>query len=478
MTKRATLLMEAEPYSSASGFLNAQLAEELSQSGYTCDGFYRQHPVPGNGLIPLATADRIRRLRARPPADLAVYCDRGLAMHPPGRELASRTLVLFHGLMGSPASWLGTPAIDRYCVLSGYMEEVLTSLLAMPDWSRRRCLEPRAFHAVSRLTPALPCVEHPDGDPRMKGGELPEHLRRLLEGEDVIGHALQPFKADWQAVTAILLNLNGMALEHGLGRRFRLAIVEEDFAQVAQAFASKSPESEAAQAGLDAMGLTLEDVLVPVGHLSQAALFQLFRAARFGLAYNVFPEPFGFYVLESVFNGCPVYTNGIGNNRHALPPGHGLHVREGVGMAFGDVGAYAEVAAHIFEDVRAPQANAAACLRGREHILRTFTREAFSRDVEACLRRLEGPEPEPLAFETLEVQPSPLVRGMDEEGHVVSDFAHVTLEPEEMRLLGEVRGHRAGEVLARSIPQSELELLQGLFSKGVVALRPAAKPLR
>lgn len=464
MPRHANLFMEAEPYANASGYINALLAEELSRSGYECNALYRQRPVPPDVLIPLASAERLRRLRTAPAVDLAVYCDLGLGICPPSRELARRTLVLYHGLAGSPATWLGSPVIDRHCVLSGYMEQVLTSLLALPDWSRRQCVEPRAFHRVVRLTPCLPCVEAPEGHPRLQGGELPEHLLRALEGEDVVGHALQPGKPDWQAVTAILLNLNALAQEHGQQRRFRLAVTAEDYHQVAQSFARGAPEAELARELLGGMGLGLEDVLIPVEHLGQAALFKLLRRARFGLAYNVFPEPFGFYVLESVFHGCPVYTNGIGNNRHLLPPGHGLNVQESVGMAFGDMGAYAEVAARLFADLQAPEAQRAACLRGREHLLRTYTRAAFSRSVEDCLEQLERPEPQPPAFEELEVRLGPLVRGMDEEGHVASDFEPLVLEPEELRLLGEVQGRKAGEL------HGEQELLQGLFSKGVLAL--------
>lgn len=470
MTRRTTLLMEAAPNSNASGFINALIAEELSRLGYTCDAFHGQHPVAGNMLIPLATADRIRRLNTEPTAELAVYCDRGLAMRPPSREQARQTLVLFHGLMGSPATWLDSTAIDRYCVLSPYMKEVLTSLLSLPDWSRRRCLVPRAFHAVSQVTPALPCVDLAEGHPGITGAELPAHLLKALEGKDVIGHALQPNKLDWGAVTAILLNLNALAQEHGQGSRFRLVVVGEDFAAVSQAFARATPEAQAAQAGLDALGLTLQDVLIPVEQLSQAALFRLFRAARFGLAYNVFPEPFGFYILESVFHGCPVYTNGIGNNRHALPPGHGIHVQESVEMSWGDVSGFAEVAARIFADLQTPEAQTAACRRGKEHIQRTFTRGAFSRSFQSCLEQLASPPPEPLAFEELEVRLSPLVRGINEEGQVASDFEAVALTHSELQLLQEVRAQRAGAVLARATFPREQATLQELFSKGLLAL--------
>ncbi|MBZ4336319.1 glycosyltransferase [Corallococcus sp. AS-1-12] len=470
MTRRATLLMEAAPYANASGYINALLAEELARLGYTPEAHFGQHPVAGDIVTPLATADRLRRMRAAAKADLAVYCDRALAMRLPTREQARKTLVLFHGLMGAPSTWLESPVIDGHWVLSPYMERALTSLLALPDWRRRQCLHPRAFQTVSLLTPPLPCVDEARGHPELKGAELPPHLREALESGDVIGHAVQPGKPDWGAVTAILLNLNALAQEHGQRRRFRLVIEAEDFALVRHAFARGDGSAEAARMGLDALGLTLEDVLVPVEKLSQPALFQVFRAARFGLAYNGFPEPFGFYVLESVFNGCPVYTNGSGNNRFALPPDHGIHVHETPGMAWGDVGAYAEVASRIFADLDAPERQAAACLRGREHIQRTFTRAAFARSVETCLLRLEGPAADPIPFEALEVAPGPLVRCLDEEGQVVSDFEPTALEPDALQLMRELTGCRAGEAAAR-LPPEKTDMFQELFSRGVLTLR-------
>ncbi|WP_426751169.1 glycosyltransferase [Myxococcus sp. Y35] len=468
MTRRATLLMEAAPYANASGYINALLANELSRLGYTCESFHQQHPVPGNVVTPLATADRIRRLRGSPTADLAIYCDRALAMRLPHPEQARKTLVLFHGLMGSPATWLESPAINGHWVISQYMEDALTSLLALPDWRERRTLHPHAFQTVSRLVPPLPCVDEAGGHPELKGAELPDGLRAALEGRDVIGHAIQPRKPDWGAVSAIMLNLNALAVEHGQQQRFRLVIDEEDFGLLKQAFVRGDPAAQVAQMGLDALGLTLEDMLIPTEKLSQPALFHLFRAARFGLAYNGFPEPFGFYVLESVFNGCPVYTNGSGNNRFALPPGHGIHVQETADMHRGDVGAYAEVAARILADVDAPASTREACQRGREYIQRTFTHSAFAHSVETCLARLEAASPAPVAFDNLEVAMGPLVRVISEDGFVVSDFEHASLTTDELQLLRQVRGVRAHEL--RHI--GDTGLLQGLFSKGVLTLRP------
>ena len=206
--------------------------------------------------------------------------------------------------------------------------------------------------------------------------------------------------------------------------------------------------------------------------LSQAALFRLFTVTKFGLSYNVYPEPFGFYILESVYQGCPVYTNGIGNNRHSLPPDHGVRVIESVDMAFGDPSAFQEVARAIMEDVRSRENVTRACARGRDYIAHHFNREAFSRTWRACLARLERPSRAPAPFESLLVHRSPMVRQVEEEtGRVVSDFERLTLEPHALGMMREALGQPLGEVL-RGRADAQVDELQQLFSRGVLTLRP------
>jgi len=462
---RATLLMDAEPRRGAPGFINGLLSEGLTHLGYTCEGYFRRCPVPGDAFIPLASAERVRRLRGEVPAELAVYCERGLGICPPSKVHARRTAVLFHGLSGSPATWLGNPLIDRYWVLSSYMADVLTSLLALPDWRRRRCLLPEAFQVVDRLTPALPWVDAPEGGEGGGGEALPLALQRALDaGEDVVGHALEPGEVDWRALLSLLVGLNGLSLEHRRGRRFRLAVTAEAFA-----LAHGASGADEARGGLQRLGLALEDVLIPVGELGRAARAELFQRARFGLACPVAPDASGFTVLESVFHGCPVYTPGLGNLRHVLPPGHGLQV--------GAPGDLAGMAARIFQASWEPQAREAVeagCREGGAYLRRTFTRERFAESLREGVRRLHEPLPPPEPFEALELRLSPLVRDMDAEGHVVSDFQDTHLSPEALALFTEVRGLRAGQVLARPSLARELELLQGLFAQGVLTLSRSA----
>ncbi|WP_158617040.1 glycosyltransferase [Corallococcus exercitus] len=479
MSTRTRLYLEAEPFQNASGALNAWMEEELRALGHDVERFNHHYVNAGDSGIPVATARRVLALHSRPAADLAIYCDLGLGIRAPSRELARRTLLLFHGFHGHPATWLGNPLIDLYATLSPYVHDTVTSLLLTPDWSGRRCLDPRGAANVGTLVPTLPCLEAPEGEGRLRGSELPRAVQEALERGEALGHAIQPGKADWPAVCALLLGLRAQAREHG-HPPVRLVVAAQDFAllQHALRFGFPFPAHALAQA-LQAADATLEDLLLPVPHLSQPALFRLFREARFGLSYNVTPEPFGMYVLESVLNGCPVYTNGSGNNRHALPTGHGIVVHETGAMAAGTPDAYASLAARIFQDLLAPAPLKEACQRGAALIRRTFTRAAFSSSFRACLSRLESDAARPgWTFEDAVVRLSPSVRRLDAaSGRFRSDYRDDQLSEEEQALLPRVLGRSAGEVLRGD---TRLAPLEALFDKGVLALAPpeSARPPR
>ncbi|RKH12562.1 hypothetical protein D7V97_07955 [Corallococcus sp. CA053C] len=472
-------MLEAEPFQSASGAINAWVEEELRALGHDVERHNHYHPNAGDMGIPVANARRLLALRSQPTADLAVCCDMGLGIHAPSRELARRSFVFFHGMHGQPTTWLGNPLIDRYGTLSPYLHDTLTSLLLIPDWTHRRCLDPWGARKVDSLVPTLPCLEAADGDARLPGGDLPADVQEALARGEVLGHAIQPNKADWLAVCAILLHLRTLTREHG-HRPVRLVVAAQDFALLQHVLRYGQPfPVPALAAALQAAGATLEDLLLPVPLLSQPALFRLFREARFALSYNVTPEPFGMYVLESVLNACPVYTNGAGNNRHALPPGHGIHVHETARMAAGAPDAHASVAARILQDLLAPEPVRQACLRGAALIRRTFTREAFSSSFRACMARMESDTAKPgWSFDDLVVRLSPTVRRLDaDSGRFSSDYRDDRLSPEEQELLPRLLGRSAGQL---GHGESRLEPLQALFDKGVLSLTPpvGAEPPR
>lgn len=471
MPQTIKLFLEEAAPAGAPGAINLALEQELERREWALDRHYHSRLHGRDRLLPFANAERILRLDTAPPADVALYCDVGLGIRPPRPGVAAKTVVLFHGLIGHPAVWIGNPLVDRYLALSAYVRDVVQSLLTMPDWGRRRCLDLRGFDAVDVIAAPLPCVERPEGDDEAGGEAIPAAVRRALASGDVIGHALQPRKADWNAVFAIVLELHRLERERGTGRRFRVIVFDEDYALLQRSLQHGYPlDVSGVREALAALDCSLEDVLLPSPLLSQTALFELFRAARFGLAYNTFPEYFGFYILESICHGCPVYTNGVGNNRHSLPPGHGVHVVDSADMAFGRRGAYAPVAQRIIEGLAAPDAIAAACRLGRDYAARAYSREAFAESLGLSLgRALEGPPPATPAFDTLTIALNPVVRSFDAaSGRVVSDYSNLRLDAPSVDLIGDVIDRRAGDL---HFAGERLDRLQSLFHQGVLALR-------
>jgi len=460
------------PFTNSVGVGSAAVAEALRQAGYELRLVHGKHrPAAPEDFLPFPVA---KRLRSVPAADLTVYDAGGLQLQPLRRRPGCPNVVLFHGMAGMPAHWLGNSAeIDQYWANSDYSRRVIESLLALPDWSRRALLEPRAFDLVVRLTLPLACLEEPGGV--MVGEPLPEPVRKALASGDLYGHCLAD-KADLAATAAILLELNRLAQERGLRRAlrrrlFRLVVWQGVFLPLRLAFEGRGPaELAPIAAGFRALGLSFEDVFVPVPIIGQEAVFELFGSCRFGLFYNWVPESFGFYPLESVVHDSKVYTNGVGNFRHLLPPGHGIDVGDPPGLGFGDLSRCAEIAAGIYRDVvEAPAAARAETLRGAALVRDLYDRRALERDLRSALARL-GQPPRALDFEALVVAWSPLVRSFDAATRrIVSDYGSRQLEEREAAILQSFLGKPCRDL---GHDAEEVALLEGWFESGVLALSP------
>ncbi|WP_420128221.1 hypothetical protein [Longimicrobium sp.] len=444
------------PFPGSLGLVNAYLVQALEKAGYRTRV---QGPVPASKiqlLLPLHLAKARAEFVAASPADLALYDDGGLRLCPPGRQWARRSAVFYHGLFWNTGSWLGNESIDLHLGNSDYLARVLTSLLAFPDWERRRCLDPRAFGKVAAVPLALPCVEEPDGCD-VPGAEIPFAVRALLDSGDVVGHALQPDKQDALATVSILATLNELAREAG-GRPVRLLTLEDNLL---------GSRLESMRRLLQPRGWTPEDLFVPVPALNQRALFQLMRQCAFGLAYNTVPESFGFYVLESVYNGCPVFTNGCGNMRHLLPEGHGLDVFEPAAIVERGPQACEVVAHRIHAALMDRAALRARCAMGRAYIDAHYHRRAMEAALGAALAL---PEASLVDFESLQVELGPLVRQYDRAARiVVSDLRSGVLSPGQARALAELPGRSCAELKALD-PDA-----RSLFDLGVLSLREAGE---
>ena len=457
------------PYLGSVGYVNDAIAPLLQRNDWSVRGF--RPPMIGNteeALLPFALAAQHARHDSLGRPDIAMYDCAGTTIRAASKQWADRHVVLYHGLVYGTGNWMANADIDLHCANSPYLERVLRSLFATPDWKHRRLLNPQGFNAVTNVSLAVPCVEYPDGHPGFAhGSDLAPGLLAHLDSGIVFGHAMQPGKQDLLATLCILFWLNQLALAHGTPR-VMLLIAE----------ASLNPDKcSALDALLEGSGTTCMDYFMPVPHLNQVALVRLMRSCRFGLAYNNFPEPFGFYVLESVHNGCPVYTNGAGNNRFVLPEKHGINVFESTAMLVPvdgviDPTAYQSVAETIHADLSRSEGVREECERGAAFIDKAWSPAVFEKSLLAALAKLEQPRAREPDFEALEVALSPLVRSLDlSSGQSLNDYASGVLESDAIAIVRSLLGRKCADL--DSAQMLVIEDRHGLFRRGLLTLQTA-----
>ena len=458
----------APPVQGSVGFVNNAIAPALGRRGWEVRTF---QPPPAadirQAMLPFGLAALEAKFNGLGLAEVALHDDAGLATRLPSRRWAKKNVVLYHGLLHNAAAWMANPEIDLHCANSEYLARVLRALLAFPDWRHRRCLDPRAFGIVTDVRLPIPCVIHPDGDTDFGGADIPAELLRQIDSGMIFGHALQPRKQDWTATLSILFCLNELARSHGTPR-IKLAVADASL---------DSRRRAAYDAFLAPHGYRCDDFFFALPPLNQRALFRLMRLCRFGLAYNHFPEPFGFYLLESVHNGCPMFTNGAGNNRFLLPPDHGIVVHETLAMAGTvqgepEIGAFESAARLIYSSLARADELRAACRRGAEVTTRTGSMAAFETSLAAALDRLEQPIGVPRDFEELRVALNPLVRTLDfASGHSLNDYGSGVLDLAAATMAHRLLGQRCADLDSKEMERLESE--HGLFRRGILTLLPA-----
>jgi hypothetical protein len=448
---------------------NSLLASSMAKLGFSIDADCR----PDLGISEIDACMPVRSLALRShiqgsgAAQFAIYDDAGLHFQRPSREIANHNIVFMHGAANAASVWLDpSAAIDLFCTGSDYFARVVHALSTTPTLEPE-LREPTFWSKTHRIR--LPLTDD-HATPAQPDAPSPE-LRRAYQGTAILGHCIQPRKMDLRATTAILVLLNMLQAQQGDGRRIQLVVHQEDFHALRKSLTGsvdRSGQSAELQLALQRLHLRLEDLFVPVPWISQATLFGLMTRSRFGLAFMSVPESFGFYALESILCGCPLYTNGLGNLRHLLPPEHGIDVLETPGMAFGEVGEFAQVAARIHDGVM--QATPSAdCARGQQYIRQQHNLENFEADLRAALDRAgQRLTPTPLAERNVET--GPLVRSYDEPNRrLVSDYRSRVLSPAEADVLVHARDQRLGSLLA-TLDRPQRRLLQRLFVEGTLSV--------
>jgi hypothetical protein len=461
--------------------INGLLEEVLEEFGYNLSSISYvetiQDKTTQNGLFfAMKEARRVANLTSNA-VDLAFYCDGGVQICPPSRKNARHNVIFFHGMSRNVGIWSSNTDVDLYLANSRYLAEVLQGLLAMPRWQSGWYIDAKTYYSVKSIRLGLPwlstsCLDHGD---RTELSQLPAAVEQAIKDEVLLGHSLQPGKSDKFAHLEIMLYLSRVSAEQG--RKARLLVTEVDFASLESYLLDPTnPWALRLDDQLKQEGLRLKDLLIPMPRLPRNQLFRIFQSCTFGLSYNVVPEAFGIYVLESVFHGCPVYTNGSGNMRHVLPENNGINIIESEAMVFGARKGYNEVGAQILHDsAEGRDTMKKACIRGREFILKNYCHDTMKKDLSACLSSLDHKEQgsiKTLDPGQLTIRLGPLVRSWNHlSGAIISDLANEVLPPHKQALIHEILGRKGDDVIT-DLGTTDLAMVDELFCAGILALVP------
>jgi hypothetical protein len=447
-----------QPFRKSSGIINHYIRQALESFDFQVYEFNRDSRLElphAEQLIPLADVSLLHQVSLVPEPAVTFYDDLGLSIRAPVSRVDHRNFLFFHGLRGNPGMISANLAVDLYCTNSAYTRRILRSFMLFPDWRRRRVLDVRGAAATTSVRLPVPLIDYPDGYPST-GEDLPLEVVKAFRSGAVLGHSVQRKKASPNAILHIMGELNAFADADG-APGYQLVITRDLWSELKVVLENHSvaDRDRAARWFL----------VVPL--LKNTAMVSLMKSCRFGLCYNRIPDSFGLYPLESVWLGCPVYTNGIGNYRWLLPAGHGIYIHETEEMAFGDLMHFKDVARRIHTDVGNPPE--AACALGRAYIAENHNRTCFNLDFRHAVEQLDG-EAHRIEFDELTFELSPVVRSWNPKTRrVVSDHRNLVLELESADIIENVIGRTTASVTDRDV---RIEKLTALFHTGVLALRP------
>ena len=191
------------------------------------------------------------------------------------------------------------------------------------------------------LDPPIQIISAQIGDEKSK---LMNRIGITYSNQTILAHSIQPNKASFSAYVGIIIAL---AIRYRkVNKHLKVVTSRIDHEKIFSVIGKIYNEYEHDYA----FSFTLKDAeecFVFTDKLSQKHLHQLFRASSFGISYNDVPESFGMYVLESIANHCPVFSNGAGNMRHSLPTNHGHYISESFGIYDSSATACMELALEI-----------------------------------------------------------------------------------------------------------------------------------
>lgn len=344
---------------SAVNLCNKHLEDAIIELGHQLIPFkFDPNPIKSQIFIPwdhLKSKQSFESLSS----DIAIFCDRGVALGPPSKQRVKKNILFLHGLAYNIDLIKSLEDIDIIITPSLYWAEVTQMMIGGQIIRSIYDSDIQYISASSRqntviypLDPPIQIISAQIDDEKSK---LMNRIGITNSNQIILAHSIQPNKASFSAHVGIIIAL---AIRYRkVNKHLKVVTSTIDREKIFSVIGKIYNEYEHDYA----FSFTLKDAeecFVFTDKLSQKLLHQLFRASTFGISYNDVPESFGMYVLESIANHCPVFSNGAGNMRHSLPTNHGHYISEPFGIYDGSTTACMELALEIIyklEDQKLPE---------------------------------------------------------------------------------------------------------------------------
>ena len=454
---------------------NQHLEDTIIEMGYSLIPFsHKLNSLKSQIFIPW---DRLKftQLFHSQCSDISIYCDRGVVFGPPSHCSSRINILLLHGLAYNFELINSLDHIDLILTTSQYFAEVAKMMLGGFVISNAEQL--RNMHSVrlkdneTIIYPLMPPVEKSEFVVD-RNDEFLNQFKLNKDHQLVLAHAVQPNKASIPAFVGIVASLVSKFKE--LNKVFKVFTSSVDFNEINDELTYLSSLNWFD----DFFNIDVQDVrdsFIYTDRLPQSDLHRLFSMSSLGLCYNEVPESFGMYVLESILNGCPIFSNGSGNMRYSLPASHGHYVKENHGIYIRNAIDLKILASEIMTKLGNLNLGLEIS-RGQEFIqsnynVRIFKREfrnilkTLSSSINQCQERIDTNNASVLKREFYVL--SPLVRSLYACSKcVIADHQNFYLSENEFNLLVLISESSFIELDCSPLPSA-----QSLIEKGLICLK-------
>lgn len=378
-------------------------------------------------------------------ADVSIYCDRGISYGIASLNSSKFNLLLLHGLAYNYELIHDLNQFDLIITTSIYWAKVTKMMLKgviikNTDELNYFLLSPRKRIKYPPIYPVAPPIENILLPNKSKLNEF-MYAHDLQENKNtILAHALQPNKANYPILvgTTIALSLQ----YRQVGRNFKIIVLEDNRNKIEQFIKDYYLRHNSLINHIMTMDEAIK-CFIFTKRLKQSLLHELFEKCNFAFLYNDVPESFGMYALESIINKCPVFTNGAGNMRNAMPHNNGLYIYETWDLYQDHNEEYQHLANFIHEKLQDKEIKNEIG-RGVDYITNNFNINCYKNQITHIIKTItkavDGVKTIPQKYEHRSIiknyRASPLIRKICvEQLAVIADHQFFTLSDEEMEVL-------------------------------------------